>query len=105
MTDEELIAKLRARRMSWVGAGMDPDPDCHPAADRIEALAAHAEAMAQIVEAYRERAERLEEALLWCSGTAADRMEALERKVARLEGALRDVQRYGVITHTPPSPF
>lgn len=62
MTDEELIARLRATVPLAIVS--------YDAADRIEELAAHAETMAQIVEAYREHAKRLEEALLWCSGSA-----------------------------------
>lgn len=34
----DLVKRLRGRRISWVGAGMDPDPDCSKAADRIEEL-------------------------------------------------------------------
>jgi hypothetical protein len=34
----DLVKRLKARRMSWVGAGMDHDPDCTQAAARIEAL-------------------------------------------------------------------
>ena len=54
MTDQELIARLRDDSGDWL---------TDASADRIEELAAHAETMAQIVEAYREHAKRLEEAM------------------------------------------
>lgn len=37
---DALVEKLKARRMSWVGAGMDPDPDCQDAAAAITTLRA-----------------------------------------------------------------
>lgn len=34
---DELVERLRARRMSWIGAGTDPDPDCAEAATALSA--------------------------------------------------------------------
>lgn len=35
---QDLVKRLRERKASWIGAGMDPDKLCQEAADRIEAL-------------------------------------------------------------------
>ena len=67
MTDEQLIERMR--QVEW--------GPCQLAADRIEALVKERDAAKQIAlvsivhgQDAEARAERLEEALLWCSGSA-----------------------------------
>ena len=86
MTDEELIARLR-KCGNGMGSFKTNQGDyglCDDAADRIETLKVALEEMGRTAvkinetlgweagrrEAAEARAERLEEALLWCSGSA-----------------------------------
>lgn len=79
MTDEELVKRLRDKHCCE-----SPNCNCDEAADRIEALVNEAvlskaayEGVSSLLLSVqqdcikeRQRAERLEEALLWCSGSA-----------------------------------
>ena len=80
MTDEELIRMFRSDP-TWMGQEV---------ANRIEALAAHAEAMAQIVEAYRERADVCLGHLPLHRKTVA-RIEALENEAVLSKAAYEGV--------------